>query len=139
MEITLPEIEGTLSDSYETQQEDAEEHHDNMIETTEGTIVDMATAVEDNTPYVVEAVANMNQAMIAKTYEVLQMPEGGGQSTVFYNVGYQIDESLAAGINAGTSIVCDAIKDMCERAVASVDISSLTDRIDSALGSAIGG
>lgn len=139
MEITLPEIEGTLSDSYETQQEDAEEHHDNMIETTEGTIVDMATAVEDNTPYVVEAVANMNQAMIAKTYEVLQMPEGGGQSTVFYNVGYQIDESLAAGINAGTSIVCDAIKDMCERAVASVDISGLTDRIDSALGSAIGG
>ncbi len=139
MEITLPEIEGTLSDSYEAQQEDAEEHHDNMIETTEGTIVDMATAVEDNTPYVVEAVANMNQAMIAKTYEVLQMPEGGGQSTVFYNVGYQIDESLAAGINAGTSIVCDAIKDMCERAVASVDISGLTDRIDSALGSAIGG
>ena len=139
MEISLPEIEENLSESFETQEGDAEEHHDNMVETTTGTVVDMAAAVEDNTPYVVDAVASMHQAMIDKTYEVLQMPAGGGQSTLYYNVGYQIDESLAAGITSGTSLVADAIKAMCEEAVASVDISGLTERIDSALGAAIGG
>lgn len=139
MEIQLPDIEENLTDSMTAQENAADEHRDNMIETTTGTIVDMASAVEDNTPQVVEAVGAMNEAMVNKTYEVLQMSDSNSQSTLFYNVGYQIDASLASGIRAGSSVVNEAIKAMCEQAVSSVDISGLADRIDSALGAAIGG
>ena len=58
---------------------------------------------------------------------------------IWYDMGMQVDESLAQGITDGTSTVCAAVQAMCEEVIASIYISGLASKIDAALGESLGG
>ena len=92
-----------------------------------------ATLAEQET--VTDAYETVSQAAVDTATETLGIRDG--RSDVFYDMGITVDESLADGIDVGSSQVEGAMQRMCERVVDSVDISGLTDRIDAALAEAV--
>ncbi|MBP3784603.1 MAG: phage tail tape measure protein [Butyrivibrio sp.] len=119
----------------------AETHKENMTQITSDTVVDMSTAITTKTEENLKpAVQGMVQTTLDTTKTNLGITTESGRSDKFYSIGKDgICGGLAQGIKDGTSAVCDAIKALCEEAVASVDISGIVSAIDKKLGEAIGG
>ena len=132
---TANEKHKTLTDNqqemFDTQMEQAEQYKEDATKMATETQESMAQATLDEQETVEEANATVAKAAIDKTQETLEINDG--RSDVFYRTGTTIDSSLASGIDDGTSEVCGAVTRMCEAAVASVDISGITARIDAAI------
>lgn len=139
LDVSLPEMEAAFQASWEQQEADAEEHKTQMTEATTQTITDMTTAVSTNEPKLTTAVQTMGDNAVKKLKEAWKWDDGLQRFVVWYDIGMQVDESLAQGITDGTSTVCAAVQAMCEEVVASIDISGLSAKIDAALGEALGG
>lgn len=116
---------------YEDEMDNAEEFKDDYTEMATDTQKSHAEATLDEKGTVEDAYGEVAQAAIDKSTSTLGI--SGGRSSVFYDMGITIDDSLAAGIDAGSSKVEGAVSSMCQRVVSSVDISGLTSRIDAAL------
>lgn len=108
--------------------ESAEQLKTDLTDKTTETVESVTQAVTDGTDDVTGAAQAVAQATIDTATSTLGM--NGGQSSVFYDMGISIDNSLAAGINDGTSAVVGAIQNLCSEAVANVDISGIVDVID---------
>ena len=129
-------------DEYQIYVEDtANAHKENMTQITGDTVTDMATTITQKTEENLKpAVQGMVQNTLETTRTNLGINEEGGRSDKFYVIGKDgICGGLAQGIKDGTSAVCDAIKALCEEAVASVDIDGMVAAIDKRLGEALGG
>ncbi len=125
---TLTESQQTM---FDTQMEQAEQYKEDATAMATETQQSMAQATLDEQVTVETANQTVAQAAIDKTQQTLEISDG--KSDVFYRTGTTIDSSLASGIDDGTSEVCGAVSRMCEAAVASVDISGITARIDAAI------
>jgi TP901 family phage tail tape measure protein len=116
---------------HDEQIDNAEQFKDDYTEMATETQQSHAEATLDEKGTVEDAYGEVAQAAIDKSTSTLGIT--GGRSSVFYDMGITIDDSLAAGIEAGTSSVENAVSSMCQRVVSAVDISGLTSRIDAAL------
>jgi len=116
---------------HEEQLDNAEQFKDDYTEMATETQQSHAEATLDEKGTVEDAYGEVAQAAIDKSTSTLGIE--GGRSSVFYDMGITIDDSLASGIEAGTSAVENAVSSMCQRVASSVDISGLTSRIDQAL------
>ena len=132
---TADEKHKTLNDSqqemFDTQMEQAEQYKEDATQMATETQQSIAQATLDEQETVETANETVAKAAIDKTASTLEI--NNGRSDVFYRTGTTIDDSLASGIDDGTSAVCSAVTRMCEAAVASVDISGITSRIDAAI------
>jgi len=125
------ELNKSQQDMFDTQMEQAEQYKTDATQMATETQQSVAQATLDEQPTVEEANQTVAKAAIDKTEETLQISDG--KSEVFYDIGTTIDSSLASGIDDGSSEVCGAVSRLCEAAVASVDISGITARIDAAI------
>lgn len=138
LDVSLPEMEAAFQASWEQQETDANTHKTQMTEATTQTVTDMAGAVTTNEPKLTTAVQTMGDNAVKKLKETWKFSEDTQRFQVWFDMGTQLDESLAAGITDGTSKVTEAITAMCEEAVNAVDLSGLTAKIDAKLGEAFG-
>ena len=125
------ELNKSQQDMFNTQMEQAEQYKTDATQMATETQQSVAQATLDEQPTVEVANQTVAKAAIDKTQETLQISDG--KSEVFYDIGTTIDSSLASGIDDGSSEVCGAVSRLCEAAVASVDISGITARIDAAI------
>ena len=125
------ELSDSQQDMFDTQMEQAEKYKEDATLMATETQQSIAQATLDEQKTVEEANETVAKAAIDKTASTLEI--NNGRSDVFYRAGTTIDDSLASGIDDGTSTVCSAVSRMCEAAVASVDISGITSRIDAAI------
>lgn len=125
------ELNKSQQDMFDTQMQQAEQYKTDATQMATDTQQSMAQATLDEQGTVETANETVAKAAIDKTASTLEI--NNGRSDVFYRTGTTIDDSLASGIDDGTSAVCSAVSRMCEAAVASVDISGITSRIDAAI------
>ena len=125
------ELNKSQQDMFDTQMQQAEQYKTDATQMATDTQQSMAQATLDEQGTVETANETVAKAAIDKTASTLEI--NNGRSDVFYRTGTTIDNSLASGIDDGTSAVCSAVSRMCEAAVASVDISGITSRIDAAI------
>lgn len=125
------ELNKSQQDMFDTQMEQAEQYKEDATQMATDTQQSVAQATLDEQGTVETANETVAKAAIDKTASTLEI--NNGRSDVFYRTGTTIDDSLASGIDDGTSAVCSAVSRMCEAAVASVDISGITSRIDAAI------
>ena len=118
-------------DFHDEQLDNAENFKDDYTEMATDTQKSHAEATLDEKGTVEDAYGEVAQAAIDKSVSTLGI--SGGSSSVFYDMGITITDSLASGIDAGSSKVETAVTNMCSKVVSSVDISGLTSRIDQAL------
>lgn len=139
LEVDLPAMEAAFQESWAQQEADAETHKTQMTDTATQTVQDMSTAVTTEQPKLTTAVQTLGESAVKKLKETWKWDDGLQRFQVWYDMGMQVDESLAAGITDGTSSVVAAVQAMCEEVVSSIDISGLAQRIDAALGESLGG
>lgn len=139
LDVSLPEMKAAFQASWEQQEADATAYKEEMTKTATQTVQDMTTAVGTEQPKLTTAVQTLGEAAVKKLKEVWQWQEDAQRFQVWYDMGVKVDESLAQGIEDGTSTVCAAVQKMCEEVVASIDISGLAEKIDAALGDKLGG
>ena len=125
------ELNKSQQDMFNTQMEQAEQYKTDATQMATDTQQSVAQATIDEQGTIEEANQTVAKAAIDKTQETLQISDG--KSEVFHGIGTTIDSSLASGIDDGSSEVCGAVSRLCEAAVASVDISGITARIDAAI------
>lgn len=135
------EIKGTYDAHYEEMQEAAQENSDAMVTITQTAVENMAQAVDTGSEEVLGvSVKNLGDAAV-QTLKTCWNVKGEGKnmkSIVFYDLGYNVDVSLAQGIDAGTSLVEAAVERMCERIIESIDVGKLARKIDQKLAAAFG-
>ena len=137
VQTTMPEVQESLLESWELQQQDAENNRTKMTETTTGTMTDMKQAVVDNTQPLVDA---MKQAQ-EKVYNDTQTYLGwtGEHYSKWWDVGLKIDQSIATGITDNADLIAEAVSSAVDSAISAIDFSGLTAGINVALGAALGG
>ena len=135
------EINKAYSDSYATMEENAATNAENMITITQTCVNDLADAVNTgNEETFGVAVKALGEGAV-QTLKTCWNVQGEGKnmkSIVFYDLGYNVDQSLAQGINDGTSLVEAAVEEMCERIIESIDVGKLAKKIDEKLAKAFG-
>ena len=135
------EINQAYSDSYETMEENAATNAENMVTITQTCVNDMAEAVNTgNEETFGVAVKALGEGAV-QTLKACWNVQGEGKnmrSVVFYDLGYNVDVSLAQGIRDGTSLVEAAVEEMCERIIESIDVGKLARKIDEKLAKAFG-
>jgi hypothetical protein len=96
------------------------------------TMTGMKDAVNSGAPLVQSEmqIAMNNTVQAAKTV----LGESGGRSQVFYTLGNNLMTSMASGITAKGSAVSKAMQEVLQRAIDNLDLSSLSKKIDQALG-----
>ena len=139
LNTSLPEMEAAFQASWEQQEADATAYKEEMTKTATATVTDMSKAVTDNEPTLSTSVQTLGEAALKKLKDVWKWGDDTQRFEVWYNLGVNLDESLAAGIEEGSSKVSEAIQSMCEKAVDAVDLSGLASKIDEKLGEALDG
>lgn len=145
---TMDEILGIVSDSTEEQKGTMEtnaeetraivaEKNDAMVQDTSETMTEMTTAIQTNAPLVKEQVRLLAEGAVKESETALNIVEG--KSLKFQAQGKAITDGLAQGIRNGSSTVNQAIRDMINSAVSSVDVSGIVASIDRKLGDALRG
>lgn len=138
---TVDEKEEILAEKLAMKNEERlqtqEEHKDDLVNVTVETVTGIADAVDATSPQLVTSITDMSEATITAAQAAIGYDAENGRSTVFYDLGTTIDNSLAQGIQDSSSAVSQAIKKVCEDAVASLDVSGVVEKIDAALGAQI--
>ena len=127
----------TMQTANETQETNAEEHHDKMVTTETGTIDDMATAVTTETPKVTAATTQMCDTTLTTVRTKFGFDEKMTKSTVFSTIGKTIDTSIASGIKEGQGSVASALQECLQNAINSLSFSSISSKVNKALGEAM--
>jgi len=137
----LPEIEEVYQTNFENVETKADEHRTKMTETTTGSIDDMVAAVEEKSV----DLQNATEQMLLDTYKkariAIGLPEeeGEGQrAQKFFELGMKIDESIADGITENAVLIAEALQNALDTSVDGLSMTSLTAKINKALGEAIG-
>ena len=128
------EINANLQAGYEQGISDADAFKETMTSLYEETATSAQTAIEDAQEPTVAAAKALIDAVIAEAQSGLQIAAEGEKSMVFYNMGMNIDSSLAAGITDGSGQVSEAL-----RGVISAAVSSATQEINRQLGEQMAG
>ena len=135
------EINKAYSDSYETMEENAATNAENMVTITQTCVEDLANAVNTGNEETFGVAVKALGDGAVQTLKACWNVQGEGKnmrSVVFYDLGYNVDQSLANGIKDGTSLVEAAVEDMCERIIESIDVGKLARKIDEKLAKAFG-
>ena len=127
----------TMQTANETQETNATEHHDKMVTTETGTIDDMATAVTTETPKVTAATTQMCDTTLSTVRTKFGIDEKMTKSTVFSTIGKTIDSSIASGIKEGQGSVASALQECLQNAINSLSFSSISSKVNKALGEAM--
>lgn len=137
LEETIPLITEQYQAGYEQQQADAEENKTKMTTTMQGTVDDMVKAVTNGAESIKTAAHTMMQACIDEANATVGMGENG-QSSVFYNLGMNIDVSIASGITDNAQVITSSIQNALDSAANSVSFDTLVSKLNQALGGALG-
>lgn len=137
LDVELPELEARFQESWDLQTEAIEQYKDDMTSTMEGTITDMAGAVDDNSGKVTTASTTMLEKMLKAVHEALGYDEETGRCAVYYQLGMQVDQSIADGMIDNQDLVAGALQGVFDNAIGSLDLSSLSSAINTKLGEAL--
>lgn len=138
LDVDLPAMEEKYRTSWETTEADADTHRTNMTETATGTVTDMADAITTNAPLVSTATKTMMETAVHDAKTAIGMSEDSGRSTVFYDLGRNIDQSIADGVTDNASVIATALQGALDSAVNGLSMEGLSGIINSALGEALG-
>lgn len=134
----MGETTTVLTEEFEKQQDAAEDNRDKQKEIATGTVEDMAAAVSESAPKVTESMQSLVEDAIGAVYEALGMEGEGAQSSIMYDVGMQIDSSIADGIIANANLISEALKSAMSSAISAIDLSELSSSIMSGINLQLG-
>lgn len=137
IQTNMPEMQASLLENWELQQQDAEANRTKMTETTTGTMTDMKQAVVDNTQPLVDAMKQAQEKVYNETQTYLGWT--GEHYSKWWDVGLKIDQSIATGITDNADLIAEAVSSAVDSAISAIDFSGLTAGINVALGAALGG
>jgi len=122
------EESGALFDTYYSDSEDAQKtHNEAMSKLASQGPEDQAKAIEQEMPKIETAARTVAESALKATEEAYKLE--GGKSTIFYEMGESISNSMAEGMTKGTSTVASAMKELCEAAINAVDLSKATENL----------
>lgn len=133
----VKDSEALFSKHYNDSETAQEEYNKAMTDMAGSGVQDQAKAINETAHEVEDATTNMGEGAVAAAYTSLGMPEGGGQSTIFFSIGSQISESVAKGIAEGESGIADAMKNTLQKAADAMDVSSVASKINSKISEAL--
>lgn len=110
--------------------------NDAIVTDTSASLEEINTAIITATPIIATQMNTLVEGMITTTNSALGKLEG--QTPVFYTIGMDIANDLASGIADGESVVATALSGMINNAVESIEISGIAEKINIALGTAMG-
>ena len=117
-----------LFETYYSGSEEAQKtHNEAMTKMASQGPKDQAKAIEKEMPKVETASQTVAETALKAAEETYAME--GGRSTVFYDMGESISNSMAEGMTNGTNTVAGAMKDLCEAAINAVDLSKVTEKL----------
>lgn len=137
VEETMPEVTDAMALNYETMQTDATTNKEALVQTITETVLNMSEAVTTNAPTVSTAVATMMNTAVSEAKTAIGMADNG-RSTVFYDLGRNIDQSIADGVTDNASVIATALQGALDSAVNGLSLEGLTSLINVALGEAMG-
>lgn len=114
-----------------------EEYNKAMTDMAGSGVQDQAKAINDTAHEVEEATTNMGEGAVTAARTSLGMPEGGGQSTIFYDIGSQVSESVAKGISDGEAGIGDAMQNTLQKAADGIDVSNVASKINKKISEAL--
>jgi myosin heavy subunit len=137
IQTNMPEMQASLLENWELQQQDAENNRTKMTETTTGTMTDMKQAVIDGTPALSQAMVDAQNKVHTDAQTALGW--NGEHYTKWWDVGLKIDQSIATGITDNADLIAEAVSSAVDSAIAAIDFSGITAGINVALGGMYGG
>lgn len=138
VEESMPAVNEALAAQYETMQTDATTNKDAMVQTITDAVNGMSEAVATNAPSVSTAVTNMMTQLVKDARTAIGMAEDTGKSSVFYDMGRNIDQSIADGVTDNASVITSALQSALDGAVSGISMTGLSAAINRALGEALG-
>ncbi len=114
-----------------------EEYNKAMTDMAGSGVQDQAKAINDTAHEVEEATTSMGEGAVTAAYTSLGMPDGGGQSTIFYSMGSQVAESVAKGITDGEAGITEAMQNTLQRAADGIDVSNTASKINEKISEAL--
>lgn len=124
----------------QTAQEDiqtaAQEHNEAMAELATENVETQAQAMEDAAPQLTTISKNIADGVTNITKTSLGII-GEERSTVFKGIGTNITNAMADGITEGGSVVNQAIQTVVQNAIDSINVDSISARINQKLGEAM--
>ncbi len=130
----LPAMTEAFQTAWDEQTEAADLYRENMTNTVTGTVTDMADSITTNTPLVTNASKAMTEESIKSVKTALQYNDQTGRSEVFYELGMQVDQSIADGMTDNQGVVASALQSVFDNAINSLDLSGISSRINAKLG-----
>lgn len=137
IEENMPTVTDAMALQYETMQEDANTNKEEMVQIITDAVLNMGTAVNENAPTVSTAVSAMMTQLVNDAKTAIGMAENG-RSTVFYDLGKNIDQSIADGVTDNASAIATALQGALDSAVSGLSMEGLSGVINRALGEALG-
>lgn len=137
VEESMPLVNEAMATQYDTMQTDATTNKEAMVQTITEAVLGMGEAVDTNAPTVSTAVTTMMTQLITDAKAAIGMVEGG-RSSAFYDLGRNIDQSIADGVADNASVITTALQNALDGAVSGISMSGLTSAINRALGEALG-
>lgn len=134
----LPAITDTMNEAYNQQQEDAETNRSTMTDTARGTVVDMTAAVTEEAPKLADAEKKALEEATKQAKAAIGYSDETGRSTMFYELGRNIDQSIADGVTENASVIAEALQNALDSAVSGLSLSGLSGVINRAMGEALG-
>lgn len=134
---TAPQITQALTDSFTEQETAADTHKTTMTDTMTNTVTDMSNTVTTNTPTLTTAVGTMMNSAVEAAKTAIGV-DANGRAGVFYSLGQSIDDSIAAGITDNVEAITSALQSAFETATRNVNMDGLAQKINQALGEAMG-
>lgn len=122
---------------YSDSEKAREEYNSAMTDMAGSGVQDQAKAINDTAHEVEEATTNMGEGAVTAARTSLGMPEGGGQSTIFYDIGSQVSESVAKGISDGEAGIGDAMQNTLQKAADGIDVSNVASKINKKISEAL--
>lgn len=139
LQETIPLITETYANGYTEQQTNAEENKTVMVETATGTVTDMANAITTNAPLVSTATKTMMETAVKDAKTAIGYSDDSGRSSLFYDLGANIDQSIADGVTDNAGVIATALQGALDSAVNGLSLEGLSSIINVALGEALGG
>ena len=123
---TLADTMGDINTGYSNSVED-------MIKCTDDGMVSIASAIDDNTPQVLDAAEDCGRKAHERMVSILGITDDGS-SVVFEGTGTAITNGVAKGIEAGQPAINSALQRAIDNAIGSANFSGISARIDRILG-----
>ena len=120
---------------YSDSESGQKDHNKTMVTLTEDGVKDQTKAIKQEMPKMETASRNLAENTLKAAEETFGMQ--GGKSTIFYDMGASISESMAEGMTNGTDTVAEAMKSLCEAAVNAIDLSKVAENLSNKVSQAV--